>query len=117
MNTVDFDTLKQIPKILELLVYVKNTVEKGNIEKRWFNTRELADYTGYKFETIKSKIKKGEFTQNIHYFKKGGMLLFDKVEVDNWVMGIKSANNIAYSKKQMEEKDENYSDLLEAFSA
>ncbi len=45
------------------------------------------------------------------------MLLFDKVEVDNWVMGVKSANNIAYSKKQMEEVDENYSDLVEAFRA
>ena len=114
---INFESLNDITKILTLLTSVNEKLEKGTIEKRWFNTRELADYTGYKFETIKSKIKKGEFTQNIHYFKKGGMLLFDKVEVDNWVMGIKSANNIAYSKKQMEEKDENYSDLLEAFSA
>jgi len=114
---IDLEELKLIPQVLELLTSVKDTIEKGTIEKRWFNTRELALYTGYKFETIKSKIKKGEFTQNIHYFKKGGILLFDKVEVDNWVMGIKSANNIAYSKKQMEETDENYSDLVEAFSA
>ena len=114
---IDLEELKLIPQVLELLTSVKDTIEKGTVEKRWFNTRELSIYTGYKFETIKSKIKKGEFTQNIHYFKKGGILLFDKVEVDNWVMGVKSANNIAYSKKQMEEVDENYSDLVEAFSA
>ena len=103
MSTVDFDTLKQIPKILELLVYVKNTTEKGIVEKRWLNTRELAHYTSYKFETIKSKIKKGDFTQGVHYFKKGGILLFDKIEVDNWVMGVKSANNVNYENTQVDD--------------
>jgi len=111
MNTVDFDTLKQIPQILELVLSVKEIIKSGIVEKRWLNTRELAHYTGYKFETIKAKIKKGEFTQNVHYFKKGGILLFDKIEVDNWVMGIKSANNIEYSKKQDEGSNEVISEI------
>lgn len=114
---INLEALNKIPQLFELIVSMKSTIENGVVEKRWLNTRELSDYSGYKFETIKSKIKKGEFTQGVHYFKKGGILLFDKIEVDNWIMGIKSVNNIVYSKKQMEEVDENYNDIIEAFSA
>ena len=106
---INLEALNQIPQLLELIVSMKSTIENGTIEKRWFNTRELAEYSGYKFETIKSKIKKGEFTQGVHYFKKGGMLLFDKTEIDNWVMGVKSANNINYEK---EETDSIVNDVL-----
>lgn len=109
---INFESLKDIKPILTLLTSVNEKLEKGTIDKRWFNTRELADYTGYKFETIKSKIKKGDFTQGIHYFKKGGILLFDKIEVDNWVMGVKSANNIAYEKQNNEEIDNDTDDEI-----
>ena len=66
----------------------------ASVDKRWLNTQELADYTGYKFETMKSKIKKHDFIIGVHYYKKDGKLLFDKFEVDNWVMGIKPSNLI-----------------------
>ncbi|OHD95391.1 MAG: hypothetical protein A2019_04395 [Sulfurimonas sp. GWF2_37_8] len=97
---IDFEALNHISTIVSLLTSVKDTVEKGTIQKRWFNTQELSDYTGYKLETIKSKIKKNDFIQGVHYFKRDGKLLFDKVEVDNWVMGVKSANNVTYEKEQ-----------------
>jgi len=98
---INLEALNEIPKMMELVSQIKSVIESGTVEKRWFNTRELADYTGFKFETIKAKIKRKEFTQNVHYFKKGGILLFDKVEVDNWVMGIKSANNVNYENTQI----------------
>jgi len=98
---INFESLNDISTILTLLTSVNEKLEKGVVEKRWLNTRELANYTGYKFETIKSKIKKGDFIQGVHYFKKGGILLFDKVEVDNWVMGVKSANNVDYNNTQV----------------
>ena len=107
---INMEAVNQIPQLLELVISMKSTIENGVVEKRWFNTRELAEYTGYKFETIKSKIKKGDFTQGVHYFKKGGILLFDKVEVDNWVMGIKSANNVNYENKEV---DDIVNDVLE----
>ena len=97
---INFESLNDISKILTLLTSVNEKLEKGTVEKRWLNTRELAEYSGYKFETIQSKIKKGEFIKGVHYYKKGGMLLFDKVEVDNWVMGVKSANNINYENEK-----------------
>lgn len=111
---INLEALNQIPQLLELIVSMKSTIENGVVEKRWFNTRELADYTGYKFETIKSKIKKGDFTQGVHYFKKGGILLFDKIEVDNWVMGVKSANNVNYENTEV---DDIVDDVLSDFTA
>ena len=101
--TVDFKTLEQIPQILDVVVLLKTLMEQGNLEKRWFNTNEVAQYTGYKLETIKSKIKKNDFIQGVHYFKRDGKLLFDKVEIDNWVMGIKSSNNLAFEKETTED--------------
>ena len=111
---INLEALNQIPQLLELIVSMKSTIENGTIEKRWLNTRELADYTSHKFGTIQTKIKKGDFTQGVHYFKKGGILLFDKTEVDNWVMGVKSANNVAYEK---EETDSLVNDILDSLVA
>ena len=95
---LEFENLTTIPKILELIISLKETVEKGTIEKRWLNTKELSDYTGYEYETMRSKIKKGEFILGVHYYKRGGKLMFDKCEVDNWVMGRQSVNNTLYEK-------------------
>ncbi|WP_345974779.1 helix-turn-helix domain-containing protein [Sulfurimonas sp. HSL3-7] len=95
---VDFEVLEQIPKLLEVMLQVKSTLETNSTEKRWLNTKELAEYTGYKLETIKAKIKKNDFVLGTHYYKREGKLLFDKSEVDNWVMGIDSVNNSTYTK-------------------
>lgn len=108
---VDFEQLEQIPKMMELLLSLQSTLSQEKVEKRWLNTRELALYTGYKFETIKAKIKNGDFIKELHYFKKAGILLFDKIEVDNWVMGIKSSNNIEFSKEQEKNSNEVYDEL------
>ena len=93
---IDFEALEQIPKLLEIMVQVKDSIANSNTEKRWLNTNELAEYTGYKLETIKSKIKKGDFILGLHYYKREGKLLFDKTQVDNWVMGIDATNNSGY---------------------
>jgi len=112
---IEFEQLNNIPKMMELLTSLQTVVSEGRVEKRWLNTRELAEYTGYKFETIKAKIKNGAFTKDLHYFKKGRILLFDKVEVDNWVMGIVSSNNINYAKKQEENTSEVFDEIASSF--
>jgi len=111
---VAFENLNELPKLLEMVVELKSIVEKGNLEKRWFNTHELSEYTGYKYETLKSKIKKGEFVQGVHYFKRDGKLLFDKTEVDNWVMGVKSVNHVSYQKEDDDDIVEEISSLMSA---
>jgi len=88
---IDLTPLEAIPTVLKQLKIIDKKLD-SNIDKRWLNTSELANYTGYALETIKSKIKKHEFAIGVHYFKRDGKLLFDKFEVDKWVMGIKPSN-------------------------
>lgn len=88
---IDLTPLEAIPTLMKQLEIIDKKLD-SNTDKRWLNTSELANYTGYKLETIKSKIKKHEFSMGIHYFKRDGKLLFDKFEIDKWVMGIKSSN-------------------------
>lgn len=84
---IDLTPLEAIPQVLNQLELIYNKLD-ANIDKRWFTTRELAKYTGYKVETIKSKVKKKCLIKDTHYFKRDGILLFDKHEIDKWVMGI-----------------------------
>lgn len=88
---IDLTPLESIPKIENELKIISQKLD-SNIDKRWLNTEELASYTGYKLETIKSKIKVNSFIRGVHYFKRDGKLLFDKFEVDKWVMGIQSSS-------------------------
>lgn len=91
---IDLTPLNDIPKVVKKLEIIDKKLD-SNIEKRCLTTRELSSYTGYKFETIKSKIKNYDFIVGIHYYKKDSTLFFDKFEVDNWVMGIKPSNLIS----------------------
>jgi hypothetical protein len=91
---IDFSFLKEIPHIIKLLMIINKKID-SNIQKRWLNTNELAVYTGYKLETIKAKVKRGDFILGVHYYKRDGKLLFDKPEVDNWVMGIEASDREA----------------------
>jgi len=88
---IDLTPLQEIPRVIQKLEIIDKKLD-SNTEKRWLNTQELADYTGYKLETIKAKIKNHSFVMGVHYFKRDGKLLFDKFEVDNWVMGIKPSS-------------------------
>ena len=88
---IDLTPLEAIPTVVKQLIIIDKKLN-SNIDKRWLNTLELANYTGYKLETIKSKIKKHDFIIGTHYFKRDGKLLFDKFEVDKWVMGIIPSN-------------------------
>lgn len=88
---IDLTALESIPTVLKQLKIIDQKLD-SSVDKRWLNTQELANYTGYKLETIKSKIKKHDFIIGVHYFKRDGKLLFDKFEIDKWVMGIKPFN-------------------------
>jgi hypothetical protein len=113
--TIDFSFLKLIPTILEYLKNIEDKIDT-NIEKRWLNSSELALYTGYKLETIKSKVKKGDFIQGLHYYKRDGKLLFDKKEIDRWVMGISKSveNNKELDKNNKDSESDTYiSNIIE----
>ncbi|RLA79829.1 MAG: DNA-binding protein [Epsilonproteobacteria bacterium] len=81
MSSINFENLNKIPEIINKL----NTLEsKVSGSKRWLNVNETAHYLGYSKDYI-HKLKSSSFILGKHYHKKSGKLLFDKLELDNWV--------------------------------
>ncbi|MCT7573932.1 helix-turn-helix domain-containing protein [Aliarcobacter butzleri] len=78
---INFDNLKKIDTILEKIEILE---QKINSEKRWLNINEASNYLGYSKDHI-HKLKDSYFIENKHYYKKSGRILFDKLELDNWV--------------------------------
>ena len=76
-----FENLKKIDNILEKLEELE---QKVSSDKRWLNTKEASYYLGYSKEHI-HKLKDTYLIEGKHYFKKAGRVLFDKVQLDNWV--------------------------------
>ena len=78
---IAFENLKKIDTILEKLEFLKSKI---SCEKRWLNTGEASNYIGYSKDHI-HKLKDSHLIEGKHYFKKAGRILFDKLELDNWV--------------------------------
>lgn len=68
----------------ELKDQISSLEAKVSGAKEWLNISETAYYLGYSKDYI-HKLKDSAFILNKHYFKKQGKLLFNKVELDNWV--------------------------------
>lgn len=89
MQVVNFEHLELIPKLLiEIKALKLNQAMQS--EKRWLNTRELSDYIGYSLDAINKMVKEDIFIEGVHYYKPQKRLLFDKEQINNWVVGIKS---------------------------
>lgn len=91
----NINLIKDIHKNLEL---IKKSIT-NQTSKRWLNTQELADYLGYSKNRI-YKLKDEVFIENIHFYKKVGKILFDKVAIDSWVVG-KESDDINKSQRQI----------------
>ena len=76
-----FENLEKIPDILKK---IEELEQKVSSEKRWLNTKEASYYLGYSKEHI-HKLKDSYLLEGKHYYKKAGRVLFDKLELDNWV--------------------------------
>lgn len=72
------------------MIRLMNEKIDNKIEKRWFNVEEAAHYLGYSKDYI-HKLKAEYFIEGIHFYKKAGRVLFDKIELDKWVV----SNNVA----------------------
>ncbi|CAM3490276.1 helix-turn-helix domain-containing protein [Arcobacter aquimarinus] len=88
-----FENLEKINNILEKLEQLENKILG---EKRWLNTKEASYYLGYSKDHI-HKLKDSHLIEGKHYFKKAGRILFDKLELDNWVTTSFSKNDIKSS--------------------
>jgi excisionase family DNA binding protein len=89
MTQVDFEALNKIAT-MEKTLNAMYKLLSGNIQKRWLTTQEAADYLRYSEDSIRSMVKNGELMMDVHYYKQVKKLLFDKKELDRWVMGMPS---------------------------
>ena len=82
---IAFENLEKIQEIYNILILLRDR-EMNKIEKRWLTTEELSEYIGYSKESIKNMIKEEEFILELHYYKKHRKNIFDKLEIDKWIM-------------------------------
>jgi hypothetical protein len=85
---IKFENLAKIDEILIKIDYIEKQLSNTNY-KRWLNINETAIYLGYSKDYI-HKLKDSSFILNKHYYKKSGKLLFDKDELDLWVISDKN---------------------------
>ena len=88
---VSLEHLELLPKVLEAVKTLKLQTAMTS-DKRWLNSRELSDYIGYSLDSINKMVKDEVFVDGVHYYKPSKKLLFDKQEIDNWIIGIRSDN-------------------------
>jgi len=83
--SINLNNINKIEDIYTLLIEINNQC-KNNYEKRWLNTAEVVEYTGFSQSTIKNLKKEGELVEGIHYFRKTRNSTFDKEKIDEWIM-------------------------------
>ncbi|MBP9510537.1 MAG: hypothetical protein KBE73_05330, partial [Fusobacteriaceae bacterium] len=85
---LNIEAVNQIPQILEIVKILSEKIE-NKVEKRWLNVAETAYYLGYSKDHI-HKLKTDHLVEGKHYHKKAGRVLFDKLELDKWVISSKN---------------------------
>ena len=92
----NINLIKDIARDIEVIKKNLSTIQT----KRWLNTNELAKYLGYSKDRI-YKIKEDIFIEDIHFYKKTGKILFDRVAIDDWVVGKENNNEIIQSRQNI----------------
>ena len=95
---VEFESLKLLPKMFELIEKLNANLE-NSYTKRWLTVKELAEYLSYSKDRI-YKLKDEYFIEGVHFYKKSGKILFDRVAIDSWMVEGKS-NETFQSQRQI----------------
>ena len=98
---VNFEHLELLPKLFNEIKALKLN-QAMRSEKRWLNTRELSDYIGYSLDAIHKMVKEDTFIDGIHYHQPQKKLLFDKEQINNWIVGIKDEKHLSKLKQAVE---------------
>ena len=91
-----FENLEKIDEILNQLTQIN---KKINLEKRWLSVAQVAKYLDYSKDRI-YKLQSNTFIKNLHFYKKNGKILFDRVAIDEWVVCKENTNEINQSQWQ-----------------
>lgn len=92
----NINLIKEMAKDIEL---IKKALS-NQTAKRWLNVKELATYLGYSKDHI-YKLKDDVFVEQIHFYKKTGKIIFDKVAIDSWMVGKETTDDINKSRRQI----------------
>jgi len=95
INMENINLIESIAKDIEL---IKKSLSSNQI-KRWLSVKELATYLGYSKDRI-YKLKDETFIEEIHFYKKTGKIIFDRVAIDDWMVG-KESNDSNKSQGQI----------------
>ena len=95
---IAMENINLIKNIVQDLEIIKKAVSSIQT-KRWMTVSELAKYLGYSKDSI-YKLKDEELLENHHFYKKTGKILFDRVAIDDWIVG-KETNDIIQSQRQI----------------
>ena len=85
---ISLENLELTPKLLDEIRALK--LNNSSREKKWLTSRELSDYMGYSLEAINKMVQDNVLIDGVHYYKPAKKLIFNKLEIDNWIMGYKS---------------------------
>jgi len=92
----NINLIKEMAKDLEL---IKKALTNQSA-KRWMSVKELAQYLGYSKDHI-YHLKEETFLEDIHFYKKTGKILFDRVAIDSWVLEGFNTNDTHKSQRQI----------------
>jgi len=96
---VEFENLKLIKQMANDIQLLKKLLQDSS-SKRWLSVKEVAIYLSYSKDRI-YKIKDTIFIEGIHFYKKSGKILFDRVAIDEWVISKETTNEINQSQRQV----------------
>ena len=96
--SIDMENINLIKEMALDIELIKKALS-NQTNKRWLNTKEVADYLGYSKNRI-YKLKEEVFLENIHFYKKVGKILYDRVAIDSWMVR-KETDDINKSQRQI----------------
>ena len=95
---IEMENINLIKDIAKDLDVIKKQLQ-NTTAKRWLSVKELSEYLGYSKDHI-YKLKEQFFIEGVHFYKKSGKILFDRVAIDSCVVG-KDQNEIDLKKQKI----------------
>jgi len=96
---IELENLKLLPEIIKELEVIKKQLASSQ-HKRWMSVKELSAYLSYSSDYI-YKLKESLFIEGVHFFKKSGKILFDKVAIDDFVVGKEYSDEVNQQGRQI----------------
>jgi hypothetical protein len=96
---IDMENINLIKNMANNLEVIKKSISSIQT-KRWLTVTELSKYLGYSKDRI-YKFKESVFIENLHFYKKQGKILFDRVAIDDWIVCKDKTNETNQSQRQI----------------